>query len=287
MAQARAEAPVLIKRIISALVMIPPVLGAIFYGYPAFDILIVFIFVVLTYEWSNLCNSNFRQFDTLIFFSGGGAVLISVAFFNSIWAMHIFVSTCVLLLLIYFCSRKKQSSSDAPLSQEQFKLPWLVIGFCYIGIALITLLLLRSENDAGRNIILLLFLIAWAADTGAYAFGRLIGGPRLAPVLSPNKTWAGFIGGVFCAGLVGAGFALFIKDSGLMILTISAIVLGIISQCGDLLESRIKRLFQVKDAGSLIPGHGGLLDRVDSLLAMSWAIGLIYWMARDEVLKWM
>jgi phosphatidate cytidylyltransferase len=147
-------------------------------------------------------------------------------------------------------------------------------------------LLWRAEENAGRNIILLLFLIAWAADTGAYAFGRLIGGPKLAPVLSPNKTWAGFIGGVFCAALVGAGFALFIKESGLMILTISAVILGIISQCGDLLESRIKRLFQVKDAGSLIPGHGGLLDRVDSLLAMSWAIGLLYWIARDEVLKW-
>ena len=287
MAQPRAETPVLFKRIISALVMIPPVLGAIIYGYPAFDLLIIFIFFVLSYEWSNLCGAKLRQWSTIIFFGGGAAALISISFFEAVWALHVFLNTCFLLLAFQLYSQRKNQSASNHSSQRQSQTPWQAIGFCYIVFPLIILLLWRAEENAGRNIIFLLFLIAWAADTGAYAFGRLIGGPKLAPVLSPNKTWAGFIGGVFCAALVGSGFALFIKESGLMILTISAVILGIISQCGDLLESRIKRLFQVKDAGSLIPGHGGLLDRVDSLLAMTWAIGLLYWIARDEVLKWM
>jgi len=115
----------------------------------------------------------------------------------------------------------------------------------------------------------------------------LIGGPKLAPVLSPNKTWAGFIGGTFCAAAVGVGYALISQQSAVFSITLGATVLGIISQGGDLLESCIKRLFQVKDTSSLIPGHGGLLDRVDSLLAMSWVVGFLYWLARKEVLQWM
>ncbi|MEQ8195983.1 MAG: phosphatidate cytidylyltransferase, partial [Rhodospirillales bacterium] len=129
--------------------------------------------------------------------------------------------------------------------------------------------------------------VAWAADTGAYLFGRLIGGPKMAPVLSPNKTWAGLIGGVFCGACIGVAFSLALSKPSVLPLTAAGAVLGIVSQGGDLLESYMKRRFRVKDAGSIIPGHGGLLDRVDSLLAMSWVTGLASWAAHDKVAAWM
>ena len=267
--------------------MIPPVLGAIFYGKPAFDFLIIVSFVVLAYEWIKLCGLKPLSFDAFVFYAAGLSIITFASYFNVLWSFYGLIVGCCLLFLLNF--RKIENSILKARSDTRhfLKIPWMSFGFCYFSIAVLTLVIIRQEGDVGRNIILFLFLISWAADSGAYAFGKIIGGPKLAPVLSPNKTWAGFVGGVFCAALVGAGFALFIKESGVLILTVSAAILGIISQCGDLLESRIKRLFQVKDLGSLIPGHGGLLDRTDSLLAMSWATGLLYWLARDEVLKWM
>lgn len=116
----------------------------------------------------------------------------------------------------------------------------------------------------------MLFLLAvvWASDIGAYAAGRLLGGPKLAPAVSPSKTWSGAAGGLVAALLAGFGVAAWqgALPPGPPAL-LAAVLLGIASQAGDLLESWIKRRCQVKDSSGLIPGHGGLLDRVDGLLA--------------------
>jgi phosphatidate cytidylyltransferase len=110
-----------------------------------------------------------------------------------------------------------------------------------------------------------LFVAVWTADTGALLFGRMIGGPKLAPVLSPNKTWAGFLGGTLAAGTAEALYAGILGGnalSGLML----GIFLALVGHCGDLFESWVKRQFHAKNTGHLIPGHGGMLDRIDSIL---------------------
>ena len=151
------------------------------------------------------------------------------------------------------------------------KWTWRTGGLAYIGVACWGLIYLRQSID-GRGLVLWLFIVVWAADTGAYAFGRLIGGPKLAPVISPKKTWAGLIGGIACAALAGAAASV---QFSLDVWEVSAFgaFLGAVAQGGDLLESWAKRCFGVKDSGSIIPGHGGLFDRVDGLMAA--AIGFV------------
>ncbi len=148
----------------------------------------------------------------------------------------------------------------------------LAAGVPYLGLALIALAWLRADADAGRANVLFVLLIVWASDIGAYCVGRLLGGPKLAPRISPAKTWSGAIGGLAAAMAVGALTAALTTtgDEGgaapLRALPVAAL-LGIASQSGDLLESALKRHYGVKDSGHLIPGHGGLLDRLDGLIA--------------------
>jgi phosphatidate cytidylyltransferase len=110
-----------------------------------------------------------------------------------------------------------------------------------------------------------ILLAVWSADTGALFGGRFFGGPKLVPTLSPNKTWAGFICGTFAAGLVEALFVGLLGGSAVAGLSFGVII-ALVGHAGDLFESWVKRRFQAKDSGALIPGHGGVLDRIDSLL---------------------
>ncbi len=130
---------------------------------------------------------------------------------------------------------------------------------------------LRLEFPSGLFLVLALMLTVWACDIGAYFTGRRIGGPKMAPTISPNKTWAGLIGGMISSGLVLALFDLgkdiFAASPAIVFLTGCA--LGVVGQAGDLLISAIKRRIGVKDTGSILPGHGGLLDRIDSLLLVT------------------
>ena len=123
--------------------------------------------------------------------------------------------------------------------------------------------LYQMRQGLGSAGIFFLLAVVWCSDIGAYAAGRLIGGPRLAPAISPGKTWSGAVGGLAAAVLGGAIVA---GSTGLPILW-TAVPLGVASQLGDLGESALKRHYHVKDSGTLLPGHGGLLDRVDGLLA--------------------
>lgn len=137
----------------------------------------------------------------------------------------------------------------------------LALGALYIAPAIASLIWLRAEPN-GHRWVLLLAAVVWGGDVGAYLVGRLIGGPRLAPSISPGKTWSGAIGGTLIAVL--AGMAAWPER--LALVAPVALLLSITAQAGDLLESAIKRRFGVKDSGRLIPGHGGLLDRLDGVL---------------------
>ncbi len=150
----------------------------------------------------------------------------------------------------------------------------LAAGVVYVGAAGLALIWLREDAAAGRINVLFLMMVVWASDIGAYAVGRLCGGPKLAPLISPGKTWSGAAGGL--AAAVAAGLAVALWAPGLPARTaLVAGALGVVSQAGDLLESAIKRRFGVKDTGRLIPGHGGLLDRLDGVLAAAPAAALL------------
>ena len=148
----------------------------------------------------------------------------------------------------------------------------LIAGLIYIVLAMLALGWLRANPAAGLATILFLLAVVWSSDVGAYAAGRLIGGPRLAPSISPGKTWSGAAGGLVAAVIVGAVAArLWHGPFGPAMVAAGA--LGIASQLGDLLESAAKRQFGVKDSSHLIPGHGGLLDRLDGLIAAALLAG--------------
>lgn len=140
----------------------------------------------------------------------------------------------------------------------------LGIGYLYIAIPSLALLAL---NDMGWQPVLWSMIVTWSTDIFAYFAGRSIGGPKLAPKISPNKTWAGLIGGMAGAGLLGAALASALELNLLFLL--AGAPMGLLAQLGDLFESAMKRKAGVKDSGTILPGHGGVLDRLDGLLPVS------------------
>jgi phosphatidate cytidylyltransferase len=150
---------------------------------------------------------------------------------------------------------------------------WQAFGVVYLGVAALLAILLRLVAPDGFWVVLGILLAIWSTDTGALIFGNLIGGPKLAPVLSPNKTWAGTFGGVFTAAVVEAIFVGVLGGNPWLAAVYGAAI-GVIAHAGDLFESRVKRMFQRKDSGGLIPGHGGMLDRIDSTLSSVPAVAL-------------
>lgn len=152
------------------------------------------------------------------------------------------------------------------------RLSWLAFAMVYVGLAAAALWDIRSNWDTPIFWTLLLLLIVWATDIGAYFSGRLIGGPKIAPSISPSKTWAGLLGGIIASMIVVAlMITIYFKDLGAIIenwtlVPMLGLPLPVVAQAGDFLESALKRAAGVKDSGTLIPGHGGLFDRVDGLL---------------------
>jgi len=151
---------------------------------------------------------------------------------------------------------------------------WQALGVVYLGLPALALVSLRTFPERGWQLIAGLFLIVWATDTGALIFGKLIGGPRMAPVLSPSKTWAGTIGGSMTAALV-FGCYIWLLGGTLWIAALFGLIFSAVAHAGDLFESFVKRRFGIKNSGSLIPGHGGVLDRMDSTIFASVALALL------------
>ncbi|HWE75259.1 MAG TPA: phosphatidate cytidylyltransferase [Stellaceae bacterium] len=244
-------------RILSASVMVPVALAAVWFGSPYLPALVALLGAGMGWEWARM--SRLR--------SPSATLLVILGPFVSACAMAFGDEAGSVVLAIVF-------AGGVALAERDLRLRiWGALATLWIALPCAAILWL-DRGAFGREHIIYLFAVVWASDIGAYAFGRLIGGPKLAPALSPNKTWAGAIGGLGCAMVIGAlAAAAFTDGSPALLLAISAVV-AIAAQVGDLIESFAKRCFNVKDSGALIPGHGGLLDRLDSLLLAALALAL-------------
>ncbi|WP_395021590.1 phosphatidate cytidylyltransferase [Dongia sp.] len=172
-------------------------------------------------------------------------------------------------------------------SRKPGAMPWYVLGCAYVFIPCVALIWLRNDPSVGLQQIFWIVALVIAADTGAYIAGRSIGGPKLAPRVSPNKTWAGLGGAVVSGAIVGAITARLMDLPSVAVLTAISAGLAVIEQAGDLAESAFKRHFGVKDASNIIPGHGGALDRVDGLIAVAAAVAGINYLIGSSVLTWL
>ncbi len=159
---------------------------------------------------------------------------------------------------------------------------WSAVGLVYALLPFFAIVHLRGTSDQGFHLILLLFAFVWGADTFAYVAGKTFGGPKLAPKISPGKTWSGFVGGLLGGVLVGWVLFKILGYSLLPAFFVVAALLVLVSQIGDLVESMLKRHFNVKDSGNLIPGHGGVLDRIDGLI-FSAVVAWVLAMANSEI----
>jgi len=252
----RARANPLFLRVVSALVLAPVALGAIWAGGRWVLALVLLGAAVMGWEWAGLtARGRFAAAAALIPMTtmapaaalglGGGPGL----------ALVVAALGAVLVL-----AAAQAGGKPEPL--------WAAAGTLWMALGVTAFLSLALLPEKLHQTALWLLVIVSANDVAAYAAGRGIGGPKLAPRLSPNKTWAGFVGGVAAAGCLGAVAGWLAGGSAGIVGGVS-LVLGVAAQLGDLAESWAKRHFGVKDSGRLIPGHGGLLDRVDGLLAAS------------------
>ena len=178
------------------------------------------------------------------------------------------------------------SGDAAPTRAARGGRLWLAVGVVYIAVPCIAIIWLRSDDTIGRETILWLFAVVWANDIGAFFVGRGLGGPRLAPRISPKKTWTGLAGGVICTAAVGAATAALLDLPDALRLALLSAALALVAHFGDLGESMVKRRFHAKHSSRLIPGHGGLLDRLDGLMAVVPAVAATTLLSGEGVLAW-
>ena len=153
---------------------------------------------------------------------------------------------------------------------------WFALGVFAILPAGLSLVWMRALEPEGLGLICWVMAVVWVADSAAYGVGRTIGGPLLAPRISPSKTWSGLVGGLVGACLIGGLVAMLLGHGGFALAALAGLLVGGASGLGDLFESYFKRRFKAKDSGGLIPGHGGVLDRLDSLLAAAPVTAVLY-----------
>jgi len=191
--------------------------------------------------------------------SGTAVVMIVIALIAVVAGSYAFAVLCAAAATAVFYEWTRLSRG--------WGIGWYLAGFVYAAAAALALLWVRDRGDSGIALVLWIFILVWSTDIGAYFTGRAIGGAKLAPAISPGKTWAGFYGGVAASTILGGAWALFTGLHPVLILL--APLLSVAAQAGDLGESWMKRQAGVKDSGTWIPGHGGVFDRLDGLLPVA------------------
>ncbi|PBC04802.1 phosphatidate cytidylyltransferase [Mesorhizobium sp. WSM3860] len=253
------------QRVISAIVMAAVTLALTWLGGLPFRLFCAAIAALIFYEWTRMSRP------------GNGAALgflPEVLILVFIGALIAGLPALWLLLLVAAIT-----AIVAVAARLRGAAPWEASGLAYASLSGLSLAYLRGDSHSGLMAILFLFAVVWATDIAAYFVGRAVGGPKLAPSISPGKTQSGALGGA--VGGIAAGLVLAIAAGAgnLTMLGLVALALSIVSQIGDLFESWVKRQHGCKDSSNLIPGHGGVMDRVDGLVAAAFALYVIGWIA--------
>jgi phosphatidate cytidylyltransferase len=255
------------QRVLSAAVLAPAVLVCAYIGGWLFLVVCAIAAVAILWEWTSLVA---RSADAKILVPGLIALLAAAALAG------VREPAAALAMIAIGAVLAGGLTAAWPGRDTGFATAvWAGGGVVYAGVALLSPVLLRNDATLGLPALLFLFAIVWATDILAYLVGRAVGGPLLWPRLSPNKTWSGAFGGLL--GGVAAGILVAYASAGIgpAVSGVLALALSIVAQGGDLFESAVKRRFGAKDAGNLIPGHGGVMDRLDGFLVAALAAVLI------------
>ncbi len=239
-------------RVAAAVVLVPLAVFGVWAGVWPFFFMVAGLALLMAHEWTAIVHGGDRA---QLLLHAAGAVAGAVAGLGG----DLLIAGLAVMVLSWLASLVL-----AAQAMRGFTL-FHVVGVPYLALPVLALVMLRA-GDCGLAVVLVLFAMVWSADTLAYFAGRAFGGPKLAPRISPNKTWSGFLGAVAGGALAGllAGLAM---GQGTVRLLLAGALAGAVEQLGDLFESAAKRRFGVKDSGQIIPGHGGVLDRVDGLMA--------------------
>ena len=260
------------SRVISALILAPLVAGAIYIGSPVYDLLVLAAIVVMAWEWRRLCAA--QHFDT-------AGIIMTIAVVGATgltWFQQVGLAVLLVAagaLIVFFMIAGSEGKSSI----------WTIAGLLAVGLTGISLILIRRIGD-DWSVTMWLLVAVWATDINAFLVGRTVGGPKLAPKISPGKTWSGLIGGI--VGAVGWSviWALWTGVEQVGTVALLGAAIAIFAQLGDLGVSRVKRRYGVKDTGTLIPGHGGLLDRVDGIMGAVPVAILCTVLARGDMSLW-
>lgn len=265
-----------LQRILVAVVLLPIGLLAIFGGENYFAIMMAVFFLIATYEYIGVCRiGGYHPADFALY-----GVILLLPLGRTFWpqidpmlTLVFFLLAAVIYHLIQYERGRDQAITDLAFS---------FTGMLYLGVLGSHFMALRGL-PGGEWWLLVVLTSVWSADTGAYMIGKWIGKTPLAPRLSPKKTWEGYIGGLISAGVLAPLLLLFYRwvnfpvDPAITIpqVTILGVVMGVFTVAGDLLISMLKRTYCLKDTGTILMGHGGVLDRLDSWL---WAVSIGYYL---------
>jgi phosphatidate cytidylyltransferase len=239
----------LLMRVMAALVLAPVAIAIAYAGGVLWTLLVTLAAVGLYVEWLTVVGA-------------GRALRVTVAGVLALAAAGLCLGAGRLDASLFVLAIGLIAVALISSGQRQ----WTIAGFCYAAVAEVASVLLRQDPEEGFVALMFVLLVVWVTDIGGYFAGRSIGGAKLWPRVSPKKTWAGAVGGFVGSLIIAAGFAALGLGPVAPLLVLGA-VLSAVSQFGDLFESAVKRRFGVKDSGHLIPGHGGLMDRLDGFVA--------------------
>ncbi|NTU76536.1 MAG: phosphatidate cytidylyltransferase [Alphaproteobacteria bacterium] len=241
------------RRLISAALLAPVVVLLLYFGGAAYALAVILTMGIGLHEWFRMVAPDANRCVRSVAYVGLGLTLILGA--ANLWALAGLAGIVFFSVLFLFAWGDKGS----PVG-------WVVAAMPYLAGGGAALIYIRAQPESGIALAFYLVVTIWATDIGAYLSGRLVGGPKLIPQISPKKTWAGLLGGMVFAGAFGYGVSWGLGTQGALATGGFATALAVVAQGGDIFESYVKRCAKVKDSGNLIPGHGGILDRIDGLL---------------------
>jgi phosphatidate cytidylyltransferase len=263
-------------RVVSTLAMMPLALALVILGGWPFACLVCLAVVLMALEWRQLTQARFDEHaGELAAASVAGLGLLVVLLAASGRPLEALLALAAGSLAAALIAWR---SGAPPL--------WIGLGAAYFALPALALVWLRNLPQTGLLLVVWLLVVLWTTDIVAYLVGRKVGGARLAPRISPGKTWSGLCGGVLAAALAGAVTAWAIGSERLLHAAGLGGLLAIVSQIGDLIESSFKRRAGVKDSGTLIPGHGGVLDRLDGLILAAPVLALLGLALGPRIVPW-